>query len=255
MDNFFKCDFEISEITLAMLVKSGTGTRYHRNRTSHGIAFNVCGNKKYIFNRNKTIDLNDNQIIYLPKGSNYEIKNHSSGDCYAINFNFHNDVNLDSFCIDTNNNITYQVLFKQAADIWLRKSCGYVLKCKSILYELLYLMKKDYNDLNCNKYYELVRPAIEYININYSRENISINKLANLCNISDTYFRRIFYDIYGTTPIKYINKLKIMRAEELLFSGMYSVREVCSLSGFTNECYFSRIFRKNTGIAPSEYGK
>lgn len=255
MNDFFENDLDITEITLATYVKSGTGSRHHRNRSSHGIAFNVLGNKKYVFDKYKTIDIDSRQIIFLPKGSNYEVKNPDSGDCYAINFNLRDNTDFESFSVSEGSNITYEALFKQAADVWLKKGNGYMLKCKSILYEILYLMKKSCADLNRNKNQDMLHPAMEYINANYYKKKISINKLANLCNVSDTYFRRIFFEVCGTTPVKHINKLKIMRAQELLLSGLYSVSEVCRLSGFANDCYFSRIFRESTGVPPAEFGK
>lgn len=56
-------------------------------------------------------------------------------------------------------------------------------------------------------------------------------------------------------PIKYINNLKMTRAKELLSSGMYTVSEVCFLSGYKDESYFSREFKKHFNLSPREYTK
>ena len=96
-------------------------------------------------------------------------------------------------------------------------------------------------------------PGVEYINLHYCEENISIAHLAELCGISETYFRRIFHNAYMISPVKYINNMKLKRSEELLKSGMYSVSEAAGLSGFQNDSYFSREFKKAFGITPSDY--
>ena len=73
--------------------------------------------------------------------------------------------------------------------------------------------------------------------------------------MSESYFRRIFLKNYGISPIKYINNLKIERAKELLTSGLYTVSDVAELSGFHDESYFSREFKKHSGKTPKEYVK
>ncbi|MEE0898117.1 MAG: helix-turn-helix transcriptional regulator, partial [Acutalibacteraceae bacterium] len=54
-------------------------------------------------------------------------------------------------------------------------------------------------------------------------------------------------------PIKYINNLKMTRAKELLDSQFYTVSEICLLSGYNNESYFCREFKKHFEMTPSDY--
>ena len=71
--------------------------------------------------------------------------------------------------------------------------------------------------------------------------------------MSETYFRRIFSKNFGISPIRFINNLKIDRARELLASGLYTISNVAELSGFHDESYFSREFKKHSGKTPKEY--
>ena len=98
-----------------------------------------------------------------------------------------------------------------------------------------------------------IRPALEYIRREYTNENIGIAYLAGLSGISETYFRRIFQNTMGTSPLKYINQLKISRAKELLASGICTVSEAAEQSGYHDEAYFSREFKRIVGMSPSEY--
>lgn len=82
-----------------------------------------------------------------------------------------------------------------------------------------------------------------------------MKELSQNANISYEYFRRIFENVYGVSPVKYLNKLRIDRAKELLNSGMYTVADAAFQSGFSDISYFSRFFKKETGLSPSEYKK
>ena len=89
--------------------------------------------------------------------------------------------------------------------------------------------------------------------VNIGCNRLTMAELAQMCGVSETYFRRIFLNAKGCSPIDYINNLKLSRAKELLGSGMYSISEVAEQSGFHDESYFSRFFKKQTGVAPSKY--
>ena len=130
------------------------------------------------------------------------------------------------------------------------------MKCKSLLYNILYDLRKEYEmGYVANDTVALINPAIDYIYREYTNDNIEISHLADICNISEAYFRRIFLKSYGISPIKYINNLKIERAKELISSGLYSISDAAAASGFHDDSYFSRKFRNATGVSPSEYLK
>lgn len=130
------------------------------------------------------------------------------------------------------------------------------MKSMSQLYGIIYDMKHEYEIGYISKSdSNVLLPAIEYIHREYADSVIKISLLSELCGISETYFRRQFQKIYGTSPVKYINNLRIQRAKELISSGLYSVCEVAFLSGYRDESYFSREFKKATGHSPSEMAK
>lgn len=252
MEKFMKHNFVISEITFANIVKAGTGTKTHKNRKSHGLAFFPGSEVTYYFD-NKKIKVEKNTIVYFPKGSNYTFKVKKSFDCYAINFEMPDGALFEPFLFKIKNASTYLESFKQAQRQQTRKAPGYDSKIKSELYNIIYNMQTEYNLPYTNS--KIIEPAINYIHINYYKENISIEHLASLCGISTVHLRNTFIKSFARSPIKYISNLKMTRAKELLDSQFYSVSEVCFLSGYNNESYFSREFKKNFGISPCEYTK
>ena len=256
LDNFIKYDFKINKIQTALLVPKGTGDAVHRNRLSHGLAFNSEGEKIYSFKSGKHIIVKQNDIIYLPKHSYYTVSNVFPGDCYAINFDIDEEVNFPPLSFRTKNFNMFIDFFKKAQKSWEKKDEGFSLNCKAQLYNILYYLRKEYfSDYISSNKLALILPAVEYIHLNYSAELLRVEKLAAMCNITPEYFRSIFKSNYGVSPSHYINNLKITKAKELLDSQMYPITVAANLSGYVDISHFSREFKRHFGLSPREYQK
>ena len=254
MNDFMKYDFNIDKILLACYVGKGMGMKIHRNRPGHGLAFHTNGVKIYIFDDGTKITVMPKEIIYLPKHSSYEVFATTEGDCYAINFDISKEKNFAPFSFKIKNEVSVLKHFKDSKSIWEQKRQGYVMKCKAELYQIIYTMQQQYfSEYLSNDKLEIIKPGIEYIHQEYTKQHISIEALSAMCGITPEYFRKIFRTYYGTSPVKYINELKISHAKELLASGMYSVTEAALQSGYTDTSFFSREFKKNTDVTPKDY--
>lgn len=95
--------------------------------------------------------------------------------------------------------------------------------------------------------------SVEYIN-NHYHEKISRETLAHLAGLAPNSFWRSFKQEMGMSPNAYLQKIRVEHAKTRLMEGM-SIRETAEASGFGNEFYLSRVFKKWTGLAPSLYVK
>lgn len=86
-------------------------------------------------------------------------------------------------------------------------------------------------------------------------ENISIEFLSKLIFRSESQTIRIFKKNFDMTPYDYLLKNKINRAKEIILNTNLSIKETAYRLGFSDEHYFSGIFRKKTGLSPTEYRK
>ena len=97
--------------------------------------------------------------------------------------------------------------------------------------------------------------VINYFDNHYT-ENININELVkNKLNVSHSWFIRKFKTATEMTPIEYINNLRIENAKALLENSTYNITEIANRVGFNDALYFSRYFKKKTGISPLKYRK
>ncbi len=96
--------------------------------------------------------------------------------------------------------------------------------------------------------------AMQYINAHVS-EPINVEAIAESMNVSYGHLSRLFKKQTGLTLIEYINKEKVRRMEELLWSKRLSVSEVAQGVGIADEKYASRLFHKYTGLTIGSYIK
>lgn len=97
-----------------------------------------------------------------------------------------------------------------------------------------------------------LQTVINFINQHIS-EDISIDKISEICYINKYYLCRLFKGKIGITVMGYIVQTRITMAKELLKKEDISVTQVSILCGFSSPSYFSRIFKEKTGLSPSAY--
>ena len=84
-------------------------------------------------------------------------------------------------------------------------------------------------------------------------KDISLDDVSREVNISPYYFSKLFKDETGVNFIEYVTSIRMERAKELLGNSDKSMKEICVDIGYGDANYFSRTFKKNVGVTPTEY--
>jgi len=84
-------------------------------------------------------------------------------------------------------------------------------------------------------------------------QSLDLKQMAADLQVSYTYLRRMFRQFTGTSPHQYLLKLRLQKARDLLVMSNKSVKEIALECGFNSPYYFSRYFKEDRGMAPSEY--
>jgi AraC-like DNA-binding protein len=113
---------------------------------------------------------------------------------------------------------------------------------------------KQFRSINDPQNKDSVSLAINFMLENL-KSKLSLAQLAKVANLSPTYFSRMFLSRTGFSPIDYFIQLKIQRSCRLLENKDFSIAEAARESGFDDQFYFSRQFKKVMNISPREYRK
>ena len=98
----------------------------------------------------------------------------------------------------------------------------------------------------------VVDKAKQYIEDNYGQD-ISLDEVSRSVDISPYYFSKLFKEGTGQTFIEYLTNLRMQKARRLIEEGELSMKEIGMKVGYADANYFSRTFKKNVGVSPTDY--
>lgn len=222
--------------------------------------FYLNGCKAVYTHNGKKIYAKSGDLVYIPTGVEYIVDLYDFEDensnTIGINFNLYDK---DNTTFVFNNKIK---VFN-SADI----SFGYAISeihkygsgiesfsgMKSGVYNILTKLGEFYSlkKIKGNKY-NVISNGIQYLE-NDEDLSLSIKEIANMCNVSEVYFRRLFTEYAGVSPIKYKLDKKLYKATLLLRYENLSVADVAERLGFVDTAYFIKVFKNKYNITPLQY--
>ena len=113
-----------------------------------------------------------------------------------------------------------------------------------------YSSTKAHRDVNASLMY--VKKAIAYIQLKYS-EQIKIEKIAFACGLNRSYLTRLFKDATGYSLQEYLLIYRMKMASKLLLDTEMSIQDIANAVGYSDTFTFSKAFKRQTGLSPSEY--
>ncbi len=142
-------------------------------------------------------------------------------------------------------------LFQEMFEIAKREQSGFQPKLTgSVIRLLAYCLSYSQQRSHGSETEQLVQKA-RMMMVDNLFGSLEMEDISTALGISYTHFRSIFKDYTGQSPYQYYLNLKINKAKELLESGDFAVKEVAHDLSFENQYYFSRLFKKKTGVSPS----
>ncbi len=227
---------------------------YHGCLPTYELIYYIKGSTYLTFNGYR-IHMNAGDVLYLPKGiinADYYVDIIEKFSLYDVYFDTAEQMPQVPVHIPA---VTCELgdIYKKLYNEWLSKRDGYYFKSIQNFYRILELLKKQRQKYNINARFKHLAAAEEYISCHYYKTGFDYEKLHGLSGLSYSYFNKLFNDKYGMPPVKYVTRLKIKRACELLISGTFTITQVSEMCGFENVYYFSNVFAKNMGMPPGKF--
>ena len=254
--------------TYRLLSKLKLPTYRPRGRIDYQLLYINAGKAHFHFDSidNETIVNAGNMILFRPKElQKYEYYGTDKTEVYWVHFTG-GDVknvlrkygikdNMRTFFVGTS--LEYERIFKRMISELQRCQEDYEEILTLLMRHLLISIHRDLlKDRKTSDVYldNEMDIATQYFNDNYNTD-INIEEYAQSRGMSTCWFIRNFKKFTGTTPMQYIMSIRISNAQSLLETTQYSISEISRIVGYANPLYFSRLFHKQKGFAPSKYRK
>lgn len=228
----------------------GFGSRQNRNVWAIIIKFE--GETIYT-SQGENFKSSIDNIVLLPKGCDYSWKCIKKGRFTVIEFDA--DLTGDRVIpLPTKKGDAIFRKFKELEQKWMLKHNLYEMECLKGLYGILLKLLSETESYSPTHKQEKIRPALDYIAENFA-ENISNGRLAEILGISTVYFRKLFTETMGTSPINYIHSVRINKAKEILKSDYTNISVIAEMLGYSSIYHFSKMFKKYAGQSPAKFAK
>ncbi len=227
------------------------------SRKANTFIIRVRGSMQYFF-EDRTLTLNQGEMIFLPKGCSYEYKKVSEGDAVATIINMEGDFgDMGVSCYSIKDFYNAEYIMYHFADLWKFGSQSQKYECFALLYSLIaYVSNLEELKYQDKKKQNVIEPALAYLQRHIYDSDLKIDELHHLCGVSDTYFRKIFIARFGTSPKNYVLGKRISYAKSIIDSGEFStVRELALMVGYKDPLYFGKVFKQHYGASPIDMNR
>ena len=247
---FFENQTNEIRILSVLDIKRGASHAFSPDRPFHALSFRLSGGADFTAD-GKKVHAAPGDILYIPAHYRYRI---DSGDeeLIVVHFELPYGESRDIEVFVAADSRFFQSKFQSLSSAWSMKKPGYLYECKALIYKMLARISAERLEGMRHLTDEKLSETFEYIHEHYTDKNLTVQFLAEMANMSDTYYRKLFKTRCRETPIKYITALRVALAKELLASGYYNVAETAERCGFDSQNYFSSVMKKATGCSPSE---
>lgn len=250
--------------TYRLLTRPRLPTHRPKGRLDYQLLYIASGKAHFYFNGVEEIVTAGTMVIYRPREEQrYYYYGIDHTEVYWVHFTGSHVKNIlrscgisdDAHIIHTGTSLEYRQIFLQMIQELTLCRADYEEMLACCLTRLFILLRRladqKPRDRNCVLTEEMHR-AVRYFHENYHRP-ISVENYAASRHMSISWFIRSFKEYTQTTPAQYILSLRISNAQTLLETTDYNITEIAQIVGYENPLYFSRIFKKQSGISPSEF--
>lgn len=231
--------------------------RNHWDNLPYGffsLIFTISGEAEYQFS-DRILRPGPNDVMFLDNYTpfRFSIPEHDYS-CYAINYVADSGFITSPAIFTPQAPEKYIAIFHEMIACFSNKIPGYELLTTAALLRLLAAIKYD-DSLVATPQSKMDKAvfAIDYMKAHFMDSQLSVEQIAEQMQISTSYLRRIFDEVCGISPNRYIKDLRINHAIDLLHLSNLTIAEIGRQCGFTDTSYFCREFKKKMGQPPYAY--
>lgn len=252
---------------------NGTSISYQSTFTLkyviEGVKYYSYNNQEFKVSKNQYLLLNDNSRITSEatkgtKGLSFFLSPELIKEIYQYHTLVDSPVEFIEFT-NKRPNWNIQILLQKLVQLYEQDSFSFKQQMEILFIQISESIIQEqtkinthFHNLNIIKHhtkrelYQLVLNAREYLHDNYNT-HITLDAMGRDIGLSKYYLHRLFSELLGRTPIKYLNEIRLNEAKAKLTHTQKTISEIAVECGFDNVSYFSNSFRKQMGTSPSNF--
>lgn len=207
--------------------------------------FSVRTEGEAVFNcEGETFSVKAGDVLYIPENTEYSQKTEGES-VHALHFK---GENLPGKIRVYKNHIAGDFLLDviKQSELFINYH-----KMHSDFYAFIDLLETSQKQENSS--YSVISEGVKYLRKNYRNHDVSVEKAAKLCNVSEVYFRKKYKEVFAISPKRFIDDMRIKYAINLLVNNTCSISEVARQCGIEDGNYFSIFFKNRVGVSPKQY--
>lgn len=250
--------------TYRLQTRNRLPTKRPRGRLDYQLLYVASGKTHFMINGEDREVTAGHMVLYLPRQmQDYVYYGKDKPEVYWVHFTGsdvknilrHYDIPMDDNVFYCGVVSTYAYLFKEMIHELQTCRVGFQELLTMYLRQIFLLIQRsrlEQKPTVSTYMQEEMENARRYFNEHYN-EAINIEEFAASRSMSVSWFLRNFKQVTGMSPMHYILTSRINNAVSLLETTDYNVTEISTIVGYENPMYFSRLFKKQKGVSPTDY--
>ncbi len=230
-----------------------------RRKPSHTLLWFKNSRGRVTDKNGNMLEVSRNQLIYTAKDTEYTVEFFDTApgqvDSIVLHFQMTDACGCDiaptlspELCIknvDVSTGLALEELCEE-----FKKNIVCIPETDAAIYKILASVCKKRRKATATNKFACIKNGIELLEAD---SDMSIADIARSCGVSECYFRRLFKEYSGYSPMEFRQMHRIERAKQLLLSDMLSVNEIALELHFADIYHFSKTFKSITGVSPSKF--
>lgn len=242
---------------LITVIQSQNGEQHKliqiRGRHSDALVYILSGRCTYGFEDGSKVEVVPGDVIYLPYRAVYTMYIHTADYRFIFcDFEFSGDIARRAKVFHKHTVPQAELLFERLLHAYSHR--GVYADCMAALYSI-YGMIQNIGAHVGNRKEEAVAAAKGELDAGFQDVTLSISSLAEKARMSEVYFRKVFKQLYGVSPARYLTLVRLKNAKTLMRYPFLTLQDCALQSGFSSQQYFNRVFKAEMGMSPGQYRK
>ncbi|MFD6416274.1 AraC family transcriptional regulator [Streptomyces sp. NPDC060194] len=257
-------DCTVSDVDYVLVRRTSADWRIsdHANTQSHIMVYAVSGKADYDI-AGRAYRIRPGALVLMPRGTVHTASSDQEDPWHFMSVAFRvtaADQDPDALLgalpvVSTDLSGGVATAFAQLHTAWTSREPGHQLQMRGLTSAVLFRVIQLHRRSTADPPHTRRISAVTQLLTDDFATTYSVQRLAALSGYSPSHFRTVFKQVTGLTATAYQQHVKIAKATELLSSGEFNVTETARLTGFRDVHYFSRLYKRMTGVSPSQLSR